>query len=206
MTKTNPKIDAYISKSASFAQPILNHFRDLVHKTCPELEEKIKWGFPHFDFKGEMMCSMAAFKQHCAFGFWKASMMKDAQKMKLGNEEAMGNYGKVTGLKDLPSDKVIIAQIKEAMKLNEDGIKLPPRKKTIAVEVQTPVELANALAKNKKAKTTFENFPPSHRKEYISWINEAKTVSTKEKRIATTVDWLSKGKSRNWKYERKLKD
>ena len=202
MPKTDPKIDAYIIKSASFAQPILNHFRDLVHKTCPELEEKIKWGFPHFDFKGEMMCSMAAFKQHCAFGFWKASMMKDAQKMKLGNEEAMGNYGKVTGLKDLPSDKVIIAQIKEAMKLNEDGIKLPPRKKTIAVEVQTPVELANALAKNKKAKTTFENFPPSHRKEYISWINEAKTVSTKEKRIATTVDWLSQGKSRNWKHEK----
>ena len=202
MLKTNPKIDAYISKSASFAQPILNHFRDLVHKTCPELEEKIKWGFPHFDFKGEMMCSMAAFKQHCAFGFWKASMMKDAQKMKKGNEEAMGNYGKVTGLEDLPSDKVIIAQIKEAMKLNEDGIKLPPRKKTIAVALKIPVELASSLAKNKKAKTTFENFPPSHRNEYIRWINEAKTISTKEKRIATTVDWLSQGKSRNWKQEK----
>ena len=203
MAKTDPKIDVYISKSEPFAKLILNHLRLLIHKTCPEAMEKIKWSFPHFDYKGEMMCSMAAFNKHCAFGFWKAALMKDAAKMKDGNEEAMGHYGKLTSLKDLPTDKVIIAHIKEAMKLTDDGIKLPARKKAITIELKIPDELASALSKNKKAKIAFENFSPSHRKEYIMWINEAKMALTKEKRIAKTIEMLIDGKSLNSKYERK---
>jgi hypothetical protein len=74
MGKNDPRIDDYIAKSQDFARPILEHLRDLVHKACPEVEETMKWSFPHFDYKG-MMCSMAAFKQHCAFGFWKASLI-----------------------------------------------------------------------------------------------------------------------------------
>ena len=203
MGKKDAIIDAYIAKSASFAKPILNHFRTLVHETCPDAEEKIKWGFPHFDYKGEMMCSMAAFKQHCAVSFWKASLMKEARKLKDGNEEAMGHYGRITSPEDLPSDKKIISQIKEAAMLNDKGIKLPSRKKTITSALPIPVELSGALNKNKKAKLIFDNFNPSHRNEYVTWITEAKTEVTKNKRIDTTLEMLAEGKSRNWKYEKK---
>ncbi|HEY1038596.1 MAG TPA: DUF1801 domain-containing protein, partial [Bacteroidia bacterium] len=126
MAKTDKRIDAYIAKSADFAKPILKHIRELVHETCPEVEETMKWSFPHFDYKGAMMCSMASFKQHCAFGFWKAQLMKDSEKFLVmaKTEEAMGHMGRITSVKDLPSDKKMIAYIREAMKLNDDNIKL----------------------------------------------------------------------------------
>lgn len=202
MIKKDKRVDAYIFKAAPFAQEILMHFRALVHKACPDVEEKVKWSMPFFDYKGEMMCHMAAFKQHCAIGFWKASLMKDAKKLKDGNEEAMGHYGRITSVKDLPANKTIIANIKEAMKLNDDGIKLPPKKKAAAKEVDVPEELMKALTKNKKARTVFDAFPPSHRKEYIMWINEAKTEATKTKRIETAIEWITEGKQRHWKYQK----
>ena len=203
MIQKDKRIDAYILKSADFAKPILNHLRSLVHNACPKVEETIKWGFPHFDYKG-MMCSMAAFKQHCAFGFWKTKLMKDAKEMISQNEYAMGHMGKIRSLKDLPPDKKITAWIKEAMKLNDDDVKLPERKKSVSTkEIEVPDALQKALIKNKLAATTFSNFSPSHKNEYIEWINEAKTEETKNKRTATTIEWLKEGKSRNWKYERK---
>ena len=128
MGNKDKRVDAYISKSAEFAKPILIHLRDLVHAACPDIQETIKWGFPHFDYKG-MLCSMASFKQHCAFGFWKTALMKDAKEMIGKNEYAMGHLGKIMSLKDLPPDKKIIAWIKEAVKLNDDDVKLPERKK-----------------------------------------------------------------------------
>ena len=130
MVTKEKAIDAYIAKSADFAKPILLHIRDLVHKACPDVDEKMKWSFPHFDYKGEMMCSMAAFKQHAAFGFWKAALMKDPILVETARSEtAMGHLGKITSLKDLPSDKKITAWIKEAMALNDKGIKLPAKEK-----------------------------------------------------------------------------
>ncbi len=205
MAKKEKIIDAYIAKSADFAKPILNHIRELVHKTCPEVEEKIKWSFPHFDYKGEMMCSMAAFKQHTVMGFWKASLMKDATLLEVArSEEAMGHLGKITSLKDLPSDKKLVSYIKEAMKLNEQGIKLPPKPKTTVNKVvEVPEDLLKALAKNKKAQKVFEAFAYSHRKEYVQWICEAKTEPTRNSRIETALEWIAEGKGRNWKYERK---
>jgi uncharacterized protein YdeI (YjbR/CyaY-like superfamily) len=200
MKKTDKQIDRYIHEASPFAQEILIHFRALVHKACPGVEEKMKWSFPHFDYKGEMMCHMAAFKNHCAVGFWKASLMKDAKKLKKGNEEAMGHYGKITSIKDLPDNKTIIANIKEAMKLNDDGIKLPAKKKEPVSELPVPENLSKVLSKNKVARQIFEAFSPSHRKEYIMWINEAKTEVTRDKRIATTIQNLSENKSLNWKY------
>ena len=158
---------------------------------------------PFFDYKGEMMCHMASFKNHCAISFWKASLMKDSKKLEDGNKEAMGHYGKITSVKDLPPNKTIIAHIKEAMKLNDDGIKLPAKEKLPQKEVVIPVELMSRLSKNRKARLVFDSFPPSHRKEYINWINEAKTDTTRTKRIDTTMEWLEEGKSRNWKYEKK---
>ena len=201
--KPNP-IDLYIAKAQPFAQPILTHFRKLVHDTCPDVEEKLKWSMPHFDYKGQMMCSMASFKQHCAFGFWKAAIMKDASLIENAkSESAMGHLGKITSMQDMPSDKKIISWIKEAMKLNDEGIIVPKPKPSekIKKELIVPKELQAALNKNKKAKTVFENFAYSHRKEYIQWITEAKTETTRDKRIATTIEWLAEGKGRHWKYQ-----
>jgi uncharacterized protein YdeI (YjbR/CyaY-like superfamily) len=204
MPKKNKAVDTYISKSADFAKPILNHLRQLVHTTCPATEEKIKWGFPHFDYKGEMMCSMAAFKQHCAFGFWKAPIMKDPMLLATAKTEvAMGHLGKITALENLPSDKKIIAWIKEAMKLNEDGIKLPARPTPAVKEIVVPDYFSKAIAKNKKARLVFEAFAYSHKKEYIQWITAAKTEETKNKRMETAIEWIAEGRGRNWKYERK---
>lgn len=202
MLKTDTRIDTYIEKKADFAKPILKHLRELVHKACPDAEETIKWGMPFFDYKGSVLCAMAAFKEHCTFMFWKAKLMKDPEGiLQITEREAMGNFGNIKSLKDLPSDKVLIAYIKEAAKLNEDNIKLPARKKTPFTELKMPVDFADALKKNKKAQTVFENFTPGKRKEYIEWITEAKTEPTKIKRIETAVDWISEGKSRHWKYQ-----
>lgn len=201
MLNKDPRIDLYISRSADFAKPILIHIRELVHKACPDVEETIKWGFPHFEYKGPL-CDMAAFKQHCSFGFWKAALMKD--KTLIANaksESAMGHYGKITSIKDLPSDKKIIAHITDARILNEKGIKLPPRIViTAKMEIVVPDYFLKQLKKNKKAFTTFENFSPSHKREYIEWITEAKTDETKNRRMETAIEWMTEGKSRNWKY------
>ncbi len=202
MTQKDKRIDEYISKSAGFAKPVLQHLRNLVHKACPDVEETIKWGMPFFDYKGPL-CNMAAFKEHCAFGFWKSKIMKDAKEMMGQNESAMGHMGKITGLKDLPPDGKLMAWVREAMKLNDDDIKLPERKKSAPKEVEVPEALQKALNKNKAAGAAFNNFSPSHKREYIEWINEAKTEETKSKRIATTLEWVSEGKSRNWKYLKK---
>lgn len=205
MASKEKKIDAYIAKSADFAKPILNHIRELVHKTCPDVEEKVKWGMPFFDYKGEMLCHMASFKQHAVMGFWKAALMKDPTLLENAKSEtAMGHLGKITSLKDMPSDKKIAAWIKEAMQLNDKGIKLPAKAKPAEKkELEVPAYFLKALAKNKKAKQAFENFAYSHKKEYVNWVTEAKTEETRNKRMATTLEWLAEGKSRLWKYEKK---
>ena len=205
MAKKIKAVDDYISKKADFARPVLKHLRALVHKTCPDVEEKMKWSMPFFDYKGEMLCHMAAFKQHAVMGFWKAALMKDVVLMENAKSEvAMGHLGKITSLKDIPSDKKITGWIKEAMVLNDKGIKLTKEPKSVAqVETAIPAFFANALKKNKKAKQVFENFAPSHRKEYLQWITEAKTEETRNKRMATALEWITEGKGRNWKYEKK---
>ena len=205
MPVKNKAIDTYIAKSAAFAKPILQHIRELVHKTCPDVEEKMKWSFPHFDYKGEMMCSMAAFKQHAAFGFWKAPLMKDPVLAEMARSEvAMGHLGRITTLKDLPSDKKITAWIKEAMTLNDKGIKLVAKPKSAEKkELEVPDYFIKALAKNKKAKQSFDAFAYSHRKEYVQWITEAKTEETRNKRMTSAIEMLAEGKSRNWKYAKK---
>lgn len=207
MSKKDLRIDLYIFKSADFAKPILLHLRELVHTACPDVVETIKWGMPSFDYKGPM-CSMASFKQHCAFGFWKASLMKDKTLTKNAeSESAMGHYGKITSLKDLPSDKKIIAHIKEAMILNEKGIKLPPKKVTTAKkEIIVPDYFLKKLKKNKKAFTIFHSFSPSHKREYVEWVTEAKSDETKIRRVEIAIEWMAEGKSRNWKYIKKIRN
>ena len=201
MATKNPRVDAYIEKAAPFAQPVLKHLRTLIHKTCPEVEETIKWGMPSFEYKG-IWCGFASFKGHCTFGFWKAGIMKDAGVL-LGKESksAMGNLGRITSMKDLPSDKIIIGWLKESMKLNDDGIKVPKAvTKHEKKEVVTPGWFITAVKKNKKAWTTFENASPSFKKEYVQWVTEAKTDETKDKRLKQSIEWMAEGKHRNWKY------
>ena len=202
MGKKDKRVDAYIAKSAPFAQPILNHLRELVHKSCHEIQETIKWGMPSFDYKGPF-CSMASFKEHSVFGFWKAALMKDADKMKDNQQNAMGHAGKIKSIADLPPDKILMSWIKEVAKLNDEGVKLPPRKKTEKQDLVIPDYFTKALNKNTKALKAFEAFSPSHKREYIEWITDAKTEETRNRRMDTAFEWMAECKGRNWKYERK---
>ncbi|HEU0006957.1 MAG TPA: YdeI/OmpD-associated family protein [Terriglobia bacterium] len=201
MNSTDPRIDAYIEKSADFAKPILNHIRELVHFACPQVEETMKWGFPHFMYKG-ILCSMASFKQHCAVGFWKGALVFQAiPGVKKREETAMGHLGRITTIADLPDRNTLTHCIIEAVRLNETGTKLPRKPKLLRKELVVPDDLAAALKKNKKALATFARFTYSHRKEYIQWISGAKTEATRAKRLKTALDWMAEGKSRHWKYE-----
>lgn len=196
------QIDQYILKAQPFAQPILHHLRALIHHACPEVEEKIKWSMPHFDYKGSPLVHMAAFKQHCAFGFWKAALMKDKSLLENAKQEAaMGHLGKITSLKDLPPDKKIIAYIKEAMKLNEAGIKVQKIIKPKA-DIPLPDDFNLLLKKNKKAGAVFQAFSPSCRREYLEWIVDAKAEATRIKRMTQAIEWMAEGKKRNWKYKK----
>ncbi|MEO6050483.1 MAG: YdeI/OmpD-associated family protein [Pyrinomonadaceae bacterium] len=201
MPTTDPFVDEYIDKAQDFAKPILKHIRSLVHEVCPDVVEKKKWSFPHFDYKGEMMCSMAAFKEHCALNFWKQSLL-DASAFP-AEKTAMGSFGRITSLEDLPDDKTMRKLIVEAMRLNDEGIevkKAPVSKEK--KELVVPEVLTAALESNTVATEMFNNFPYSCKKEYIEWITEAKTDATRDKRLATTLTWLAEGKRRNWKYEK----
>ncbi|MEP7268872.1 MAG: DUF1801 domain-containing protein [Saprospiraceae bacterium] len=204
MTKLNPAIDTYISKSAIFAQPILNHIRALVHEACPEVEEKMKWSFPHFDYNGEMMCSMAGFKKHCVLNFWKGSLLKAGAKLiTLYENHTMGKFGNITSIKDLPPDKLILKMVKEACALNDAVIKAVKEKPKAKVnEIGIPEYFLKALAKNKKAEKIFNTGSFSFKKEYITWLDEAKTEATRNSRMTTALEWIAQGKGRNWKYEK----
>jgi len=201
MSTRDARVDRYIEKSAEFAKPILNHIRELVHSVCPDVEETVKWGFPHFMYKG-ILCSMASFKQHCAVGFWKGALVFQAiPGVKKRENAAMGHLGRITTIADLPDRRTRARCIIEAVHLNETGTKLPSKPKPPRKELVVPDDLAAGLKKNKKALATFAGFTYSHRKEYIQWITAAKTEATRAKRLKTALDWMADGKSRHWKYE-----
>lgn len=198
MGKRDPRVDAYIAKSAEFARPILEHLREVVHAACPEAEETLKWGMPHFVHHG-ILCHMASFKAHCAFGFYKSALLFDDTPKQM---EAMGDMGRIASLSDLPPKKELVRLVKAARKLNEEGIAAPRTKAVPKAPVEVPPDLAAALAASAKARATFEGFPPSHRREYVEWITEAKQEATRQRRLAQAVEWMAEGKTRNWKYER----
>ena len=195
----NKQFDAYIAKSPDWAQPILTRLREIVHEACPDVEEELKWSSPSFMYHG-IMCGMVAFKEHAAFHFWKGELITGTP---LGADGmgAASQFGRMTSVKDLPPKKTLVAYIKKAMKLNEEGVKVERARKkrpTLAM----PADFLSAIKKNKKAFTSYEAFSPSHRREYIEWIIEAKTDATRGKRVAQAVEWMAEGKSRNWKYQR----
>ena len=200
MGRRDPRVDAYIEKSAAFAQPILKHLRELVHRECPEVEETLKWSMPSFVYKG-ILCGMAAFKHHAAFHFWKHKVVVG----ETANKEAMGQFGRIGSLKDLPSDAVLLRYIRKAAKLNQEGIKSPARmrsKPSQNRELTVPDYLLAVLRKNASAKSNFENFSYSHKKEYVEWLTEARREETRKMRLETALVWITEGKPRNWKYMR----
>jgi uncharacterized protein YdeI (YjbR/CyaY-like superfamily) len=206
MPVLDKRIDDYISKSAEFAKPILRHLRQLVHQANPDIKETIKWGFASFDYKGPL-CSMAAFKQHCVFGFWKSKLLHDpdghlSERANQGGE-AMGNLGRITSLSDLPPDEILIGFIKEASILNDKGVKVPSPPKKEKGELVIPGYLMEELQKNSAALATFDKFSTTNKREYVDWINDAKSDETRARRLETALEWMAEGKIRNWKYVRK---
>ncbi len=202
MGSRDKRVDAYIATAAAFARPVLIHIRKVVHEACPELEEQIKWGFPHFNYKG-MMCSMASFKEHCALGFWKSSLLPDPDGIleKRGARTAMGQLGRITCLEDLPGDEVIIKYVRKAAVLNEEGRKRTARPAArVRKPVRSPAFFKAALAKHPDALREFAGFSSSQKREYVEWLAEAKTDATRQRRLNTAISWIAEGKTRNWKY------
>jgi uncharacterized protein YdeI (YjbR/CyaY-like superfamily) len=204
---SNPKVDAYIEKAQPFAQAILDHLRKLMHKANPDVEEAIKWGHPFFLYRGTILGHMAAFKQHCSFGFWGEEIGATLRDAKVVQDGGMGSLGKITSVKDLPSEKEMLGWIRQSSALIDSGEHtsiMAARNKVVKAPKaapKAPPEFAAALKKNKKASAVFEAFSPSCKREYVEWIAEAKREETRDKRIAQAVEWIAEGKQRNWKYQ-----
>jgi len=201
MASRDKRVDAYIQKAAPFARPILMHLRAVVHAGAPKVVENIKWGMPSFELGG-LFCSMAAFKTHVTFGFWNTAPFKSVmRKAGLGSREAMGHAGRIRSLDDLPGRRALVALIREAAAIQAASpAKRAPTKPRPAL--RTPADLAAALRAEPAAAAHFKAFAPGKRRDYIEWITEAKTAATREKRLATAIEWIAEGKSRNWKYEK----
>lgn len=190
------RIDAYIASRADFARPILDWLRERVHAACPEVEESIKWRMPVFSYRGRPLANIAAFTAHASFGFWNRG------EMATGKEgEAMGQFGRITSLDDLPSAAEMESRIREAMALAEGGARPRRAAKPPKPEAEVPESLAQALANDSRAAQAFAAFPPGCRREYCDWVAEAKRPETRDRRVAQTVEWVREGKRRNWKYE-----
>lgn len=201
MPAIDPRIDAYIAQAPAFAQPILAHLRAVVHAACPEVTETMKWSRPHFEYKG-LLCGMSAFKAHCGFGFWKGALMfPDSPEV-----AAAGNFGRIAALSDLPTKKALTAYVKQAMKLNEGDAAAPPTPRPSGAKPKPPLVVpdyfAAALQHNAAALQHFDAASTSYRREYVSWLDEAKTDATRDRRMAQAIEWIAEGKARNWKYEK----
>ena len=204
MAKKDPRVDAYIARSPGFARPILRHLRRVVHAASPRIEETIKWSSPTFTHKG-IVCGMAAFKAHCVFGIWKGALLEETiAALPRGVGKAMGQFGRITSLSDLPDEDSLARLVRAAVDLNERGVRHPARSKPRGDRrLRVPSYLTASLRRNRKALATFERFSFTNRKDYVDWVTEAKTEETRRRRLDTAVAWMAEGKVRNWKYMRK---
>src|SRR3989454_8109535 len=194
MAGKDRRVDAYIKRAAPFARPILKHLRKVVHAGCPDVDETIKWNSPFFEHKG-IICFMAAFKEHCVFGFWKGALIFGEK-----HKGAMGHFGRITSISDLPNEKELIRYVRKAAELNEAGVKKSRPRSRAKQKINVPSDLKAALQRNAKARKTFEDFSYSHKKEYVDWITDAKRDETRKRRLHTAIQWLAQGKPQNWKY------
>ena len=192
----DPRIDEYIEKQAEFARPILEHIREAMHSAGPEIEEGIKWSMPAFSYKGKPLAGMAAFKAHATLGFWDRTEVRGES----AQQGAMGDFGRLTSVADLPGDDELAAMIRKGASLIDAGAK-PVRNKTVKEPIAMPDDVAHALAANEAAQATYDGFPPSCQREYLEWVVEAKRPETRAKRIAQAVEQMAEGKRRHWKYD-----
>jgi uncharacterized protein YdeI (YjbR/CyaY-like superfamily) len=199
MPNLNPQVDAYIARAQPFARPILQKLRDLFHKASPAIEEKLKWGVPSFEHKG-IVGGFAAFKQHVNWGLWKASLLDDPTGAMRADASSPMSGGRIASVSDLPPDRVMLNLIRQAVDLNERGVKLPRLQRAKRPPLRTPADLAAALKANARAAATFKAFPPSHKRDYIEWITDAKQPATRTRRLEQAITWIAAGKPRNWKY------
>lgn len=195
----DPRIDAYIARQAEFARPILEHLRAAVHAAYPDVEEALKWGMPAFLHQGKLICSMAAFKAHATFGFWKGALVTATEGLE---RRAMGQFGRITSLADLPDDAAIRAMVRKAVTLAEQGVKAARPTKHPKPDLAMPEDFKAALDARPSAADQFEALAPSARRDYIEWVTQAKRPETRARRIAEAVEWIAEGKKRHWKYER----
>jgi uncharacterized protein YdeI (YjbR/CyaY-like superfamily) len=195
MSGRDPRIDAFIANAQPFAQPILSHLREVIHRACPSVVEAIKWGRPAFENDGRILAVFGAFKAHASLTLWKMGEATGRE------EEGMGQFGRLTSLDDLPGDAELIRIIRATASARAEPAAPKPRKAPRS-ELPVPDELAAALAGAPAAKAVFEGFSPSNRRDYCEWIGEAKRPETRASRVAQAVEWLAEGKTRNWKYER----
>ena len=193
----DPRIDAYIAKAQPFARPILEKVRERVRAVVPDIEEAMKWSMPAYTLGGKIVLITAAFKAHLALNFWRGQELRGEQ----ANDDAMGQFGKIRSIGELPPDAELDRLIREAAELAKSA---PAPRKTKHAPKPAPElhpEFAAALEKSPEAKAALDGFPPSAQRDYFEWISEAKQDATRQKRIATAVEWLSEGKRRHWKYE-----
>ncbi len=201
MAKQDPRVDAYIESAAPFARPILTHLRRVIHRACPGVAETMKWGMPAFDYEGPL-AHFAAFKEHAVLSLWKGQLLFGGEAAPGGTgEKAMGHFGRIRRVEDLPAERTLISLIKRAVLLNEAGVRLHRAKPR--PELRTPPFLMAALEKDQRALASYNGFSVAQRREYIEWVSEAKTEATRRRRVATAVEWLSEGKQRNWKYRKR---
>jgi len=209
MGTNDPRIDAYIERAAPFARPILSALRRALHQACPDAQETIKWGMPFFEHAGRPLAHMAAFKQHCGFGIWRGRELADQGK----NGEAMGQFGRITSLAELPPPREFKAVIRAAMQRIDDADDTAAPKtatsarsarpaKTARPALAMPDDLRAALAAASAARKTYDAFAPGKQRDYLEWVLEAKRAETRAQRIAQAVEWLAEGKARHWKYEK----
>jgi uncharacterized protein YdeI (YjbR/CyaY-like superfamily) len=194
----DPRIDAYIDGVEPFARPILRHLRSVIHAACPDVVETIKWSRPHFLYHGKQIGGMSGFKAHASFGFWQGELVTGGRPEAMS---AMGQFGRLESVDDLPDDAVLTALIHKAMALIDSGTKVDRPLKHPKPPVEAPEDLLTAFAANPAARATFDGFPTGQRREYVDWITEAKRPETRAKRVAQAIEWLAEGKRRNWKYE-----
>lgn len=202
MATKNPRTDDYISRAEPFARPILKRLRRVVHKADPGIVEEIKWSFPNFTYKGKIICHMASFKEHCAFGLWFSSKLNDPDNILADSQKkgGMGSVGRIRTLDDIPSEDTLIRFIRDSIKMVEEGVKIKPERSVKDQTIKVPADLIMLLKRSRKASRVFDGFSNTHRKEYIQWIEDAKTGITRKKRLETALEWISEGKPRNWKY------
>lgn len=193
----DPRVDAYIAAAQPFARPILTELRGLIHRAVPGLDEAIKWQMPHFVLGGRNLAGLAGFKAHCALvihGDGRQGMARDG---------AMGQYGKIRSMADLPAEAELTARLRAAAARLTSGEKAPRPPRVPRPEAEVPADLAAALAGNDAAQAAWGRFAPSHRREYLEWITGAKRAETRERRLAEAIAWIAEGRPQNWKYLKK---